>query len=278
MNVSGIEFINVSHIYSGTMSEAPALTDITLQVEPGEFVGLIGMNGSGKSTLIRMINGLLTPSSGKVFINGMDTASPDKILGVRKLAGMVFQNPDNQLMCPVVEEEIAFGLENIGFPLTEIQTRITWALEAVGLEEMRYSAPHLLSGGQKQKVALASVLAMMPDFLLLDEPASMLDPGSRWELLQLLRSLNREEGMTIIMTSHDPEDLIFATRLVVIDQGKIYLQGTPRDIFSQVEKLAAIGLEPPGIYQLSNQLAAAGKTIAADITTIKGLVDDLCQK
>lgn len=278
MGASGIEFLNVTYTYPASTGRGggPALSAITLQVLPGEFVGLIGMNGSGKSTLIRLINGLLLPGSGKVYVNNMDTADPDKIMEIRRRAGMVFQNPDNQLICPLVEEEIAFGLENIGLPLPEVQLRIDWALQAVGLENLKHSAPHLLSGGQKQKVALASVLAMMPDYLLLDEPTSMLDPYSRCELLHLLRKLNRKKAMTIIMTSHEPQDMLQLDRLIVLEQGKIYLQGSPVEIFSQADKLAAIGLEIPAVWQLRTQLAAAGISIADDITTISGLVDSIC--
>lgn len=278
MNGQGIEFKNVSKKYHNAGTDTTALQDISLTIQKGEYIGLIGMNGSGKSTLLRLINGLVKPTTGRIYVNGMDTSCPDKIMEIRQLVGMVFQNPDNQLICPIVEEEIAFGLENLGLPLAEINSRIKWALKAVGLEEMRHHSPHLLSGGQKQKVALASVLAMLPDYLLLDEPASMLDPLSRWELLEHLRILNTQKGMTVVLSSHNPEDLINATRLIVIDQGLIYLQGTPREVYLQTDKLAAIGLEPPGVYQLIEQLLKAGNNIELSITTIAGLVDRICQK
>lgn len=277
MEGPGIELVNVSKKYRNAGTEKNALKDITLTIRQGEYIGLMGMNGSGKSTLARLFNGLIKPTGGKLYVNGMDTRNPEKIPEIRRLVGMVFQNPDNQLICPIVEEEIAFGPENLGLPITEINRRVTWALQAVGLEELKHHAPHLLSGGQKQKVALASVLAMLPDYLILDEPTSMLDPLSRWELMEHLKTLNIQKGMTIILSSHNPEDLIHANRLIVLDQGSIYLQGTPRELYAQEAALAAIGLEPPGIYQLINQLVKQGHNIADNIKTIPELVDKICQ-
>jgi len=273
-----IELINVTKKYKTAGTENTALKDITLTIRQGEFIGLMGMNGSGKSTLARLFNGLIKPTEGKIYVNGMDTGCPENIMKIRRLVGMVFQNPDNQLICPVVEEEIAFGLENLGLSITEINGRIAWALQALSLEEKKYHAPHLLSGGQKQKVALASVLAMLPDYLILDEPMSMLDPTSRWELMEHLRTLNTQKGMTIVLSSHNPEDLIHAKRLIVIDHGSVYLQGTPAEVYAQQTELAAIGLEPPGIYQLINQLVKEKHYIADNVKTIPELVDTICQK
>lgn len=278
MDRQEIEFINVSKKYKNTNMEKTALKNITLNIAKGEYVGLMGLNRSGKSTLVRLCNGLIKPTEGNVLVNGMDTSVPENIAKIRRLVGMVFQNPDNQLICPVVEEEIAFGLENLGLPLPEINRRIAWALQTLGLEDKRYHSPNLLSGGQKQKVALASVLAMLPDYLILDEPTSMLDPSSKWELMEHLRRLNSQNGMTIILSSHDPEDLVYADRLIVIDQGSIYLQGSPREVYSHETELDLIGLKSPAIYQLFEQLAKNGHPVADRVKTIRELAESICQK
>lgn len=274
-----IELVNVTKTYQGgSLTKKTALKDLTLTICHGEYVGLIGVNGSGKSTLARLLNGLIKPTTGKVFVNGMDTGSPKYLSEIQRLVGMVFQNPDNQIVSPVVEEEIAFGPENLGLPVDEVKERVNWALQVVGLEGMRQHAPHLLSGGQKQKLALASVLAMLPAYLILDEPTSMLDPLSRREFLEHLKTLNVKNGITIIMISHNPEDLIHAKRLIVLDKGSICLQGTPREVFAAEDKLTAIGLEPPGICRLINQLAREGYKIAANTNTVAELVEFICQK
>lgn len=278
MDGQGIELINVSKEFAGSNTRMDALKDINLNILQGEYIGILGLNGSGKSTLARLLNGLVKPTAGKVYVNGKDLDSPQQLPEIRKLVGMVFQNPDNQLICPVVEEEIAFGLENLGLLPTEVNKRVTWALHVVGLEEMQHHAPHMLSGGQKQKVALASVLAMQPEYLILDEPTSMLDPLSRWEILEHLKTINIQNGITIVLISHNPEDLINASRLIVLDHGSIYLQGTPRGVYAQVDKLAAIGLEPPGIYSLINQLEEEGYMVDDSVESVSQLVDSLCQK
>ena len=208
----------------------------------------------------------------------MDVDSSEQIREIRQLLGIVFQNPDNQLICPVVEEEIAFGPENLGLSPSEVNKRVSWALEIVGMQDMRYHAPHLLSGGQKQKVALASVLAMEPSYLVLDEPTSMLDPVSRWEILEHLRKINKENHITIILISHNPEDLLDANRLIVLHEGFIYMQGTPREVYADMEKLTAIGLKPPGLYQLIQQLEEEGYGIDDNTSTIPQLVEKICQK
>lgn len=278
MDKQGIMLENVGMKFKTGDGEKTALHDISLTIKPGDYIGLMGLNGAGKSTLIRLLNGLIKPTKGKIYIDGMDTADPENITDIRRLVGVVFQNPDNQLICPIVEEEIAFGPENLGLSFLEINQRVSWALQSVGMEKMKHHSPHLLSGGQKQKIALASVLAMLPSYLVLDEPASMLDPVSRWELLEQLRSLNTENKMTIILSSHNPEDFIHANRLIVIDQGSIYLQGTPWEVFSQETRLAAIGLEPPGIYQLIKQLQKNGCHAADNVTSIQELVSFICNK
>jgi energy-coupling factor transport system ATP-binding protein len=281
MNDHYIELVNVTKTYrsgsdAGNIGKT-ALNNITLTIREGEYIGLIGMNGSGKSTLARLINGLIKPTTGKVKVNGMDTGSPKQLMEIRRLVGMVFQNPDNQIVCPVVEEEIAFGPENLGLASSEINKRINWALQSVGLEEMRNHPPHLLSGGQKQKLAIASVLVMMPNYLILDEPSSMLDPSGRQELLEHLKILNKQNGISIIFISHNLEDLIQADRVVVLDKGSIYLQGTPREVFVDEAKLTAIGLEPPGLYQLINKLGQEGYKIDDNIKTVPELVEAICQ-
>lgn len=278
MDRQGIELIGVTKTYRALDSEITALRDIDLSIHIGEYVGLIGANGSGKSTLARLINGLIKPTEGRVKVNGFDTSSLDDVLNIRRLVGMVFQNPDNQLICPIVEEEIAFGLENLELSVSEINDRIDWALQTVGLSEMRYHSPHLLSAGQKQKVALASVLAMKPDYLVLDEPMSMLDPFSRWELLEQLRKLNSQNGTTILISSHDPEDLFQVDRLIVIHEGAVVIEGTPREVYAQEEKLADIGIEVPTINQIFNQLSKDGHRIPDGIRNIPDLVESICRK
>lgn len=272
-----IELVSVTKTYRHGNDVKTALNNVSLTIRQGEYIGLIGMNGSGKSTLARLLNGLIKPTSGKVKVNGMNTSSHKQLSEIRRLVGMVFQNPDNQIVCPIIEEEVAFGPENLGLESGEIKKRIDWALQIVGLEEMRYHAPHLLSGGQKQKLAIASVLAMLPNYLILDEPSSMLDPLGRQELLEQLRILNTQKGITIILISHNLEDLIHADRLIVLDKGSIYLHGTPREVFASEAELAVIALEPPGIYQLINKLVKEGYYIDDNIKTVSELVENVCQ-
>ncbi len=278
MPVSGIELVNVTKQYSGASGNAVlALHNVSLTINKGEYIGVLGMNGSGKSTLARLLNGLIKPTAGKVYVNGMNTDQPANLGKIRRSVGMVFQNPDHQLLCPIVEEEIAFGLENLGLPLAEIRRRIEWALHTCGLEDERYHAPHLLSGGKKQMVALASVLAMLPEYLVLDEPTSMLDPASRRNLLSQLYMLNKEQGITVILISHDPEDLIQADRLVMLDRGSVLLDGTPRDVFFSNE-LRTLGLGCPEIYELIGELEASGLNIPSNVKSVGELVGYICQR
>lgn len=272
----GIEVVSVTKQYTVYPdSKINALRGINLTIEKGEYVGLLGMNGSGKSTLARLFNGLLQPTKGKVYINGIDTADPANLQEIRRMVGMVFQNPDNQLVCPVVEEEIAFGPENMELPLQEIRRRVDWALHVCDLEDKRHHAPHLLSGGQKQMVALASVLAMLPEYLVLDEPTSMLDPKSRRALLEQLYLLNKQEGITIILISHNPEDLLQTDRLIVLDQGTICLEGAPREVFANA-KFENLGLEVPSLYQLIYYLEANHFAVPEKIKSIPDLVEHIC--
>lgn len=277
MDGHAIEFINVSKKYQYG-DDIIAIKDITLSVRQGEFIGILGMNGSGKSTLARLFNGLVKPTAGKIYIDGMDLDLPEKLTEIRQLVGMVFQNPDDQLVCPIVEDEIAFGPENLGLPVSEVNNRVNWVLQLLNLEEFRYHAPHFLSGGQKQKVALASVLAMLPKYLILDEPTSMLDPTSRYELLEYLRKINSRNGTTVVLISHNPNDLLYANRLIILDHGSIYLQGNPREVYAEIDKLAAIGLEPPGFYELIARLEKDGHKIEETINTIPELVECIFPK
>lgn len=275
---AGIEVVDATKQYNVfALDKIDALRDVSLSIRKGEYVGLLGMNGSGKSTLARLLNGLLKPTKGKVYINGIDTSDAANLPEIRRLVGMVFQNPDNQLVCPVVEEEIAFGPENLELPLAEIRRRVDWALQICGLEEKRHHAPHLLSGGQKQMTALASVLAMLPEYLVLDEPTSMLDPNSRRMLLQQLDRLNKQEGVTIILISHHPEDLLQADRLIVLDQGSVFLQGTPREVYGD-QKLRELGLDAPSLCQLIDQLESDQFPVPESIKSIPELVEYICQE
>jgi energy-coupling factor transport system ATP-binding protein len=248
-----------------------------LTIQKGDFVGIAGMNGSGKSTLARMINGLILPSSGEVKINDMNTSNRKNIKKIRSLVGMLFQNPDNQIISPVVEEDIAFGPINLGFSYNEVKERVDWALRVLGLEEFRYHSPHLLSGGQKQKVAIASALAMRPSYLILDEPTSMLDNSSREELIETLKFLNKELGITIILISHLMEDMVHANRLIILDNGEVYLDDVPWKLFIFPEKLKEVGISPPKIVCLLNKLRERGHKIDNNITTLKQVEEFICQ-
>jgi energy-coupling factor transport system ATP-binding protein len=274
----GIELVNVTKEYKmGQPLSKVALKDINLTVRQGEFIGLLGMNGSGKSTLARLVNGLIKPTAGKIFVNGLDTAKSRSLIDIRRQVGMVFQNPDNQIISSILEEEVAFGPENLGLSQVEVKERVEWALAAVGLTDLRKHAPHLLSGGQKQKVAIASALAMRPSHLVLDEPTSMLDPRGRRELAEILMDLNQKYNITIILISHNMEDVVNADRIVVLNQGSVYLEGTPSEVFTSAEKLAKAGLKPPEIVQLAQNLRRSGHPVDREIVTVRQMVEYLCQ-
>lgn len=278
MNSECISFINASKIYNANSDmERKALNNITLTIEKGDFVGIAGMNGSGKSTLVRMINGLIFPTNGEVRINGIRTLDRKNIKHIRNLVGMVFQNPDNQIVNPIVEDDIAFGPINLGLSKQEVKERTDWALKVLNLERIRYHSPHLLSGGQKQKVAIASALAMRPSYLVLDEPTAMLDNDSRNELLSILKFLNSEFGMTIILISHRMEDMAEANRLIVVERGEIYLDDTPWKLFVHPEKLAKLGISPPKIVCLMNKLRERGHNIDNNVMTLNQVEECICQ-
>ncbi len=256
--------------------EEMVLRDINLKVKKGEFVVIIGRNGSGKSTLAKHINALLVPSLGKVEVMGMDTRDPAKAWEIRQRVGMVFQNPDNQLVAAIVEEDVAFGPENQGVPAAEIRRRVDEALREVGLYEYRTHGPHLLSGGQKQRIAIAGVLAMRPDCIVLDEATAMLDPRGRQEFMEVVRRLNKQEGKTIIHITHYMEEAAEADRVLVMDQGRIVLEGTPGEVFSKAGRLKELGLDVPALTELALKLRKKGVELP-EILTEDEMVVELCR-
>lgn len=252
------------------------LKDINLEIKEGEFVALLGHNGSGKSTLAKLINGLLLPGQGDVLVDGMNTKSEEEIWDIRRTAGMVFQNPDNQLVATIVEDEVAFGPENMGVEPSEIRRRVDSALEDVGMADYKKNAPHLLSGGQKQRVAIAGILAMSPKYIILDEPTAMLDPSGRREVMDTLIKLNKEEGKTIILITHYMEEAAISDRVVVMEDGKMVLSGTPREVFSQVDKIKGLGLDVPQVTELAYELKKDGLEISTEVLNIEEMVKEIC--
>lgn len=257
--------------------EISALNKVNLNVKKGEFVVIIGHNGSGKSTLAKHMNALLIPSSGKLYVKGMDTCDEKNLWDIRQTAGMVFQNPDNQIVATIVEEDVAFGPENLGVPPLEIRERVDNALKAVDMYNYMKHGPHLLSGGQKQRVAIAGVLAMKPQCIVLDEPTAMLDPSGRKEVINTIRKLNREEGITIALITHYMEEAVDADRVVVMEKGEIVLSGTPKEVFSKVKELKSIGLDVPQVTELAFELRKEGMDISLDTLTIDEMVVQLCR-
>ncbi|MBN2898410.1 MAG: energy-coupling factor transporter ATPase [Clostridia bacterium] len=254
-----------------------AVDGVDIQVNNGEFVVIIGHNGSGKSTLAKMFNGILLPTGGAVYIAGMNTADEGKIWDIRSTAGMVFQNPDNQIVATLVEEDVAFGPENLGVPTEEIRERVTTALDAVHMAHHLKKPPHLLSGGQKQRVAIAGILAMKPRCIILDEPTAMLDPIGRKEVMETVTRLNREEGITIVHITHFMDEAIDADRIIVMEKGKKHLEGTPKQIFSQVERLKDMGLDVPQVTLLAHELKKSNVNISEDILTVEEMVEAICR-
>ncbi|MCG8484549.1 MAG: energy-coupling factor transporter ATPase [Clostridia bacterium] len=254
-----------------------ALSNINLDIEKGSLTVIIGHNGSGKSTLAKNINALLLPSGGKVYVKGLDTADESKLWDIRQTAGMVFQNPDNQLVSAIVEDDIAFGPENLGIDPQKIRERVEDSLNMVEMGEYKKKAPHLLSGGQKQRIAIAGVIAMRPECIVFDEPTAMLDPHGRKEVMETICKLNKDENITIIHITHFMEEAALADRVVVVDHGKIILDGSPKEIFTQVKKLKEIGLEVPMVTELASRLNHKGIPIPKDIITIEEMVNYLCQ-
>ncbi len=254
-----------------------AVDNVNLDVKKGEFIAVLGHNGSGKSTMAKHINAILTPTEGTVWIAGKDTSKAENIWEIRQKAGMVFQNPDNQIIGTVVEEDVGFGPENIGVPTEDIWKRVDDALRAVGMTAYRHHSPNKLSGGQKQRVAIAGVVAMKPQCIVLDEPTAMLDPMGRKEVIATVRELNEKEHVTVILITHYMEEVIGADKVFVMDSGKVVMQGYPREIFSQVEKLKKYRLDVPQVTELAYELKQEGIPLTDGILTIEELVDELCR-
>ena len=257
--------------------EKIAINDVNLQIKEGEFIAILGHNGSGKSTMAKHMNALLIPTEGKMLVNKMDTSDMNNLWNIRETAGMVFQNPDNQLVATIVEEDVAFGPENLGVPPEEIRKRVDEALERVGMSEYKRHAPHLLSGGQKQRIAIAGILAMKPKCIIFDEPTAMLDPSGRNEVLDTIIDLNKNYGITVILITPSMDEAAKADRIVVMDKGKLILDGKPRDVFSNVEKMKSIGLDVPQVTELSYELQKAGINIDTRILDVNEMVNAICQ-
>ena len=249
-----------------------AVDEVSLSIRQGDFVAILGHNGSGKSTLAKHINAILYPTEGTVWVDGMDTADDEKLWDIRQEAGMVFQNPDNQIIGQVVEEDVGFGPENLGVPTKEIWERVEESLKAVGMYEFRKYSPNKLSGGQKQRVSIAGVIAMHPKCIVLDEPTAMLDPNGRKEVIRAVRALNDVEGITVILITHYMEEIIHANKVFVMDNGKIAMEGTPREVFSQVDKLKSLRLDVPQVTLLAHELRESGLNIPEGILTTDELV------
>lgn len=276
-----IETKNLSFIYreedmeSGEIKEEKVLKDINIEIEKGSFTAVLGHNGSGKSTLAKHFNAILLPSGGKVYVKDMDTADENNIFNIRQSAGMVFQNPDNQMVAALVEDEVAFAPENLGVEPKEICRRVDECLEIVNMTKYAQSSPSKLSGGQKQRVAIASVLAMNPEILILDEPTAMLDPKGRSEVIKTIKMLNEEKDITVVLITHYMDEAAQADRTVVIDDGEIVLDGTPKEVFKNVEKLKSLGLDVPQVTELAYELRKMGIEISDDVLTVDECFDEI---
>jgi len=260
--------------YGEAESPAQVLQGIDLSIEAGEFVAILGHNGSGKSTLARHLNALLVPTEGTLWVGGKDTKDPANLWDIRQSVGMLFQNPDNQIVASIVEEDVAFGPENLGVPSDEIRKRVNDALASVGMSEYALSSPHHLSGGQKQRIGIAGVLAMMPSCIVLDEPTAMLDPSGRQEVLDTVARLNREIGMTVILITHFMEEAAQASRIIVMEAGKVVMDDAPREIFSEVEAMGRLGLGVPQITALAHELQLQGVPISGTVLTVDEFLQD----
>ena len=258
-------------------AQVNAVDNVSMRVKKGEFLAILGHNGSGKSTLAKLFNALYVPSGGTVWVCGLDTKDDELVFDIRQHAGMVFQNPDNQIVATVVEEDVAFGLENNGVPAQEIRVRIDDALRAVNMTKYAKKAPHLLSGGQKQRVAIAGVLAMKPDVIILDESTAMLDPSGRQEVMNTVHRLNEEEHISVVIITHYMAEAATADYVVVMDGGKIAMSGTPREVFSQVERVRGLGLDVPEMTDLAHLLRKDGYDVRADVLTVDEMVEEVCR-
>lgn len=274
-----IEIEHLSHVYhAGEEGEQTALDDLSLSIERGEFVAVLGSNGSGKSTLAKHLNALLLPTSGACRIDGIDTREEADVWRIRQKVGMVFQNPDNQLIAAVVEDDVAFGPENLGVPSAEIRRRVDEALKAVNMTEFRSYAPHLLSGGQKQRIAIAGTLAMQTEAIVFDEATAMLDPEGRAEILSIVQRLHEEQGITVVYITHFMEEAAAADRILVLDHGRLVMDAPPREVFRHARELRALGLEVPLAVELRDRLRAAGVALPEDLLTLAELVAALSGK
>ncbi len=268
-----IKLENVSFTYEE--AEEPALKNVSLQIMPGEFVAVLGHNGSGKSTLAKLLNALFIPTAGTVTVCGMDTKIEENTLPVRQRAGMIFQNPDNQIVSSIVKEDVAFGLENMGIPTEEMLPRIESALSAVHMNEFADKAPHMLSGGQKQRVAIAGVLAMEPDVIIADESTAMLDPSGRKEVLDTVRRLNRQKGITVVWITHFMEEAAQADRVVVVSDGQVVRDGKPQQVFEEIDTMRKLHLDVPHMTELTHQLREAGMPLPHGILTVEEMAEEV---
>lgn len=276
-NMIKSEDLVFKYINAEEQTEKVAINHVSMEVKKGEFLVILGHNGSGKSTMAKHMNALLLPSGGKMYVDGLDTSDIENLWEVRRRAGMVFQNPDNQLVATIVEEDVAFGPENLGVDPKEIRERVDDSLKAVGMYEYRKHAPHLLSGGQKQRIAIAGILAMRPKCIVLDEPTAMLDPSGRNEVMKTIKEVNKKFGITIILITHYMDEAAQADRIIVMDKGEKVMEGVPREIFSQVEKIKSIGLDVPQVTELAYELQKEGVDISTEILNIDEMVNALCQ-
>lgn len=277
-NTNIVEFHNATFCYDadeGEQQPEPAIRDFTFNVKKGEFVAVLGHNGSGKSTVAKLSNSILIPNEGKVLVKGMDTADEDLSYEIRKTVGVVFQNPDNQIVASIVEEDVAFGPENLGLPREEIRKRVDDSLKAVGMYEYRHHEPHKLSGGQKQRVAIAGIIAMRPECIFLDEPTAMLDPKGRKEVMDTVIKLNKEYGMSVVFITHFMEEAVLADRVAVIDNSRLLLEGTPKEVFKQEDLLRSVGLDIPQITNLAREMKKSGVKVDDSVLTLNEFVENI---
>lgn len=276
--MKAIEFKNVSYTYNSQgLHPTPAVKNFSLTINEGEFIALCGHNGSGKSTVARLTNGLLTPTEGEVNVFGMSTNDEEKLIDIRRQVGMVFQNPDNQMIATIVEDDIAFGPENLGLPREEIGRRIEWALKSVDMVEVRHKTPFKLSGGQKQRIAIAGVLAIKPKVLILDESTAMLDPRGRKEVFDVIKKLNKEEGIAVVLITHYMDEAALFDRVIVMGDGELVLDGTPNEVFRENERLKAVGLKLPRSTKLANYFKENGLDLG-EILSTEELLDELSKR
>ena len=271
-----IDFQNVSFAYESEDNNTEVLENFSLKIKKGDFVTILGHNGCGKSTVAKLCNAIEVPQKGKIFVDGIDTADEDRLYDIRQRVGMVFQNPDNQIVATIVEDDVAFGPENLGVEPSEIRKRVDEALQDVSMYEFRHFEPHKLSGGQKQRVAIAGIIAMKPECIVLDEPTAMLDPRGRQEVMKTVQKLNREYGITVVFITHYMDEAVKANRVVVMDKGAIILDGKPKDVFVHINKLKEVGLDVPEATELSFELIKEGVDLPRDILDIDELFDAIC--